>query len=111
MMLATLNGNLAEGATDVSVRNPPSLVAAEIEQNILSTASATTLKNSAEVILLDKADGDIDIVDKNTYIFLKFNFMMNGFVVSLFTIDEKIEVSTDLGRSWENRINREFHLI
>lgn len=111
MMLATLNGNLAEGATDVSVRSPPSLVAAEIEQNILSTASATTLKNSAEVILLDKADGDIDIVDKNTYIFLKFNFMMNGFVVSLFTIDEKIEVSTDLGRSWENRMNREFHLI
>ncbi|KAI4459978.1 vacuolar protein sorting-associated protein vps13 [Holotrichia oblita] len=90
MILATLNGNLAEGAK-VEVQKPSSMVKVEVDQGVLTTASATTIKPCNDLILLDKTDGEIDIVDKNTYIFLKFNFMMNSFVVSLFTIDEKNE--------------------
>lgn len=84
MIMATLNGNLTETVKELE---KPKVKTPEIDTKVLTTASSSVMKvrENAVVEQLDQNTG----TEADVHIFLKFNFMMNSFIISLFTVDEE----------------------
>ncbi|GJQ73818.1 hypothetical protein Trydic_g18756, partial [Trypoxylus dichotomus] len=89
MIMATLNGNLTEGVKD---KQPPSHKAIEADPKILTSVSTSTVKTfppPSSTLVPEEGTEKSAVVEKEVHIFLKFNFMMDRFIISLFTIDDE----------------------
>lgn len=94
MIMATLNGNLGEGA---SVAEKVDIKQSDVENKLRALKGAipsgVELTTIREVSEEEKAVGSDDA---NVHIFVKFNFMMNSFNIGLYTNDEDSDVSMNL---------------
>ncbi|KRT85331.1 hypothetical protein AMK59_1583, partial [Oryctes borbonicus] len=87
MIMATLNGNLTEG---VKGKKTVRIQKSELDTKVLTTLSSTTIKSFPPATTLIKEEEKSTATEaEDVHIFLKFNFMMDRFIITLFTIEEE----------------------